>query len=662
MASTAFFLTVLTISSYYFHNPEYETRRHLCEEEESTTEEEQSDFLFNEIFTMKQLRSGYILLHVFGICYCFMGLAIICDDYFEPSLEALCTGLNLTTDVAGATFMAAGGSAPELATSFIGVFFAKSDVGFGTIVGSAVFNVLFVIAICAVVAPGLSLSWWPLTRDSLYYCCSILFLVMFVSDQKVQQWEAIVLFLLYFGYVFVMKKNEDLFNWMQDQLANEIRSPWRHRIRDFVETIFFRGVMMLVVIANFIIILVELVEGDNSTLSILNNVFSVLFWFEYGCKCVGYGFFSYWKDAWNAIDGILVYLIAVEWIVASTTRTGGLAAIRLVRFFRALRSLRIVRVFEHGHVHTESVATQTREKDFSKPYTGLGKKSRCLSSEVSSNNLVNGKPNVEIVRAYKGKANCKGIVPACPEYDDSNGGPEEISHLLQPEDHARPVSQSLNNEDGEGSDDSSEGPGSIWDFPDKPKDSFWFLVAWPLRFGFAFTIPDTTQEELEKYYPVSFASCVLWIGIISYFMVFMATTLGKVLAIPDPVMGLTLLAGGTSIPDLLSSAAVARKGHGDMAVSSSIGSNIFDILVGLPLPWILYTCIIYPNETIPIQSDGLIIMVLSLLLMVAFVCLAVHYYGWTLSIKLAYVFVFLYIIFVAESLLLEYGYLIPTSC
>jgi len=56
--------------------------------------------------------------------------------------------------------------------------------------------------------------------------------------------------------------------------------------------------------------------------------------------------------------------------------------------------------------------------------------------------------------------------------------------------------------------------------------------------------------------------------------------------IPDPVMGLTLLAAGTSIPDLLSSVIVARQGAGDMAVSSSIGSNIFDILVGLPLPWL----------------------------------------------------------------------------
>lgn len=48
--------------------------------------------------------------------------------------------------------MAAGGSAPELFTSIIGVFIAKSDVGIGTIVGSAVFNILFVISVCSFAA------------------------------------------------------------------------------------------------------------------------------------------------------------------------------------------------------------------------------------------------------------------------------------------------------------------------------------------------------------------------------------------------------------------------------------------------------------------------------------------------------------------------------
>lgn len=56
--------------------------------------------------------------------------------------------------------------------------------------------------------------------------------------------------------------------------------------------------------------------------------------------------------------------------------------------------------------------------------------------------------------------------------------------------------------------------------------------------------------------------------------------MGETVGISEEIMGLTILAAGTSIPDLITSVIVARKGLGDMAVSSSVGSNIFDITVG----------------------------------------------------------------------------------
>ena len=52
----------------------------------------------------------------------FAGIAIVCDDYFVPALEKIVEKLELSDDVAGATFMAAGSSAPELFTSVIGKF------------------------------------------------------------------------------------------------------------------------------------------------------------------------------------------------------------------------------------------------------------------------------------------------------------------------------------------------------------------------------------------------------------------------------------------------------------------------------------------------------------------------------------------------------------
>merc|ERR1712166_190078 len=105
--------------------------------------------------------------------------------------------------------------------------------------------------------------------------------------------------------------------------------------------------------------------------------------------------------------------------------------------------------------------------------------------------------------------------------------------------------------------------------------------------------------------------------------------------------GLTLLASGTSIPDLLSSVAVAKRGFGDMAVSSSIGSNVFDILIGLPIPWLIYG--ILEGTPVPIGSDGLTVMVLTLFIMVAAVISIIHMSKWLMTTRLGIYMVILYI-------------------
>merc|ERR1719372_14532 len=108
------------------------------------------------------------------LLYCFTGLAIVCDDFFCAALDEIVIKLSISDDVAGATFMAAGGSAPEFFTSLIGAVLVESDIGTGTIIGSAVFNVLFVIGACAIAAPEpLQLTWFPLARDSVFYAVDL---------------------------------------------------------------------------------------------------------------------------------------------------------------------------------------------------------------------------------------------------------------------------------------------------------------------------------------------------------------------------------------------------------------------------------------------------------------------------------------------------------
>ena len=114
----------------------------------------------------------------------FAGLAIVCDDYFEPSLELISERLGLSDDVAGATFMAAGSSAPELFTSLSDAFFTQNNIGLGTIVGSAMFNILLIVALsAAVVEDRVKVDWRPVVRDVGFYLGSIGLLVLFMTNQ-----------------------------------------------------------------------------------------------------------------------------------------------------------------------------------------------------------------------------------------------------------------------------------------------------------------------------------------------------------------------------------------------------------------------------------------------------------------------------------------------
>jgi len=126
---------------------------------------------------------------------------------------------------------------------------------------------------------------------------------------------------------------------------------------------------------------------------------------------------------------------------------------------------------------------------------------------------------------------------------------------------------------------------------------------------------------------------------------------GDCIGIPQSVMGLTILAMGTSVPDMISSVIVTLHGEGDMAVSSSIGSNIFDIGFGLPLPWLLGAAA--SGKGIPLASAGCTSIVVDLLLllgMVLAVVVTIHCSGWALSKPLGVTMFSLYFVFIIQSL------------
>jgi len=379
-------------------------------------------------FLVTHYKMVAMALLIWGIFYMFWGLAIVCDDYFVSSLEDISEALNLSPDVAGATFMAAGSSAPELFTSLMGVFAVKNDVGIGTIVGSAVFNLCCIIGGTALFTPMvLTIDWKPITRDTIFYGISIAAMIYVLQDGLVTLYESVALIACYVVYVVVM---------------------------------FFNPQIM---------------------------------------SCVG---------------------------------------------------------------------------------------------------------------------NACGEAPEAQKLEDEDKKEEE-----EEEEEDSPIAKA---------------------------------VARPLNLIFEVTIPNCSEPQNKSKYLITFFASIVWIGVLSYFMVTWASKLGCIWNIHPAIMGVTVLAAGTSVPDAIGSLLVARDGQGDMAVSNAIGSNVFDILLGLGLPWTLSGLIWPDSPGVTVDAEALLPMSFILIATLFAVYFVALLSGFRLTKCVGLIFFSFYFIFVAYDLLHEF--------
>ncbi|XP_063223353.1 sodium/potassium/calcium exchanger 4-like [Bacillus rossius redtenbacheri] len=188
-------------------------------EERNCTPQDSDDFP-EDLFSREQRQHGALLLHVLAGFFAFSAIAIVCRDFFLPSVHCICHRLHISKDVAGATFMAMATSMPEMFVNIIGTFLTESDLGVGTIVGSAVYNTLAVVGIAGMFAPmTLPLAWWPLTRDCLIYLVAIGLMTAVLWDSIVHWYEALFLLVLYFFYLVIMYFNNPLHRFADSIVA-----------------------------------------------------------------------------------------------------------------------------------------------------------------------------------------------------------------------------------------------------------------------------------------------------------------------------------------------------------------------------------------------------------------------------------------------------------
>jgi len=126
----------------------------------------------------------------------------------------------------------------------------------------------------------------------------------------------------------------------------------------------------------------------------------------------------------------------------------------------------------------------------------------------------------------------------------------------------------------------------------------------------------TNCASNRAYYGYTVTTCIAWLFVLSLILIECCAALGRFMHVSDTIIGITISAIGTSFPNMWSSVVVARQGLGDMAITNSLGSNIFNICIGLGFPWLLFTSINGGNYT-RIADDGVTMLVFVLLIVLA---------------------------------------------
>ncbi|XP_058809393.1 sodium/potassium/calcium exchanger 4-like [Phymastichus coffea] len=441
-----------------------------------------------DLFTYQQRQRGAVLLHLFFGFYCFLLTAYVCNDYLLPALDCICADLQISADVAGATFLATASCFPELFVNVVGTFLTESDLGIGTVVGGAVFNTFATPAVGALfAAKGIQLKWHILSRDCVIYSFSVGVLVIVMWDGLVTWYESLILLLLFAAYFTLLFVNDTVMRALAKIFkSSETKKP----IENAVDT------------------KADAVKHENYAMP-----------------------FGTYKP------------------------------------------------FFHGELVTDYKNSLTK-----------------IQAQANADNGTNG------------------ATPILEVYTE----PETIFKLPKTENYY---------------------------------ERLWFVFVWPIKFTLFVTIPDSRFKCLRKLYPATFVMCVIWIAISSYLVSWMTTVVGDTIGIPDSVMGITFLSAGGNLPEMVSIVILSRQGHGDMAMSNTLGANTLDILLCLSLPWAIKSFM--SGRAVTIVSGALAYSNLSIIFCVIGFYAVTALYGYVLNKKVAIACLLMYALFLVFAIMLE---------
>lgn len=519
-----------------------------------------------------------VLVPCLWICamfYSFFCQALVCEEYFVPALNVVIDRFKIPDDVAGATLMAMGTSAPELFCNLIALFATHTvDAGVGTIVGSDLFNMFMICGGSAIVGGTLELDWTVLAREIIFYCLSIALLYWTLADQIVLPFEAWVLVGAYVFYAVVCCVQKPIMEKCAPKAAERLEHAAAPVIDHTAEDSSPEKAEIGVSKADAIADLKKPLRG---------NVVDV------GRRTTGTGRLE--KIAQHAQLGMYSGYVTER---AKLHLAGGHVWYRCYAvltedddgkptFTRCESHALAQTVLEPGIARKATSWHHEKGDTLIDQFLHMGEMRDVKAEEIGSVELEGDK----VFNVYLHAA-MNPIVFQCDTKQDRDEWVKKLTEVvdkvakeLGPEAIRRMSHVSM----GEHMEHVKH---DLWHIPPTATGKLLWLIELPANIAFMYTIPDVKVPEFERFYALSILMFLIWLPILSYIMVTALNSVSEAWGLSPALMALTVGAAGTSFPDFFASLIVAKQGQGNMAVSNAFGSNIFNIFFASGLPWALY--------------------------------------------------------------------------
>lgn len=176
-------------------------------------------FIIFMYMTLKEAKSGKIqeeesetrkkpMSKLMSIVWIVVGLACLIggSTIFVNGASSLAATLGVDPAIIGLTIVAMGTSLPELATSVVSASKGNSGIAIGNVLGSNVFNILFILGVTGVIYP-LDIQGITTLDLSVMVIAMILLWLFSYTKLRIERWEGVVLVLVFAAYMFVLIKN-----------------------------------------------------------------------------------------------------------------------------------------------------------------------------------------------------------------------------------------------------------------------------------------------------------------------------------------------------------------------------------------------------------------------------------------------------------------------